>query len=231
MSKNAIAKKTNDINLEGATKLSALVSEGLDLANKGYISVAPHVAKLYDCHGYKALGYKNFDEMCFLEWGMSHGTSVGLKKVFELAGVVTKDNEYIIPDKYLEYGYTKLLRIAENKKQFKEANLDPFEVFTPDMSWREMADKLKATLEDKAKKQDENAIDTTEGATTEGATTEGATNEGATNEETSITPTARLNSIMSELLEIRKKLALKPEKDCLFDAIIANIKEVKKAIK
>lgn len=36
---------------------------------------------------------------------------------------------------------------------------------------------------------------------------------------------------LKELLDIRKEVALKPEKDCLFDAIIANIKEVKKAIK
>ena len=231
MGKNAIAKKTNDISLEGATKLTALVSEGLDLANKGYISVAPHVAKLYDCHGYKALGYKNFDEMCMFEWGMSHGTSVGIRKVFDLAGVVTKDNQYIIPDKYLEYGYTKLLRIAENKKEFKEANLDPFEVFTPDMSWREMVDKLKATLADKAKTQDENAIESsaTEGA--ENASAEGAENASAEGAEVEKTPIARLNAIMSELLDIRKELNLKPEKDLHFDALIATIKEIKKAIK
>lgn len=231
MGKNAIAKKDNTISLEGANKLVGLVSEGLDLANKGYISVAPHVAKLYDCKGFKALGYKNFDEMCMFEWGMSHGTSVGIRKVFDLAGVVTKDNEYIIPEKYLAYGYTKLLRIAENKKEFKEANLDPFEVFTPDMSWREMVDKLKATLADKASDQDNNAIETTatEGTGAEGTGAEGTEAEGTGADEK--TPIARLNAIMSELMDIRKELNLKPEKDLHFDALIATIKEIKKAIK
>lgn len=231
MGKNAITKKDNTMSLEGANKLVGLVAEGLDMANKGYISVAPHVAKLYDCKGFKALGYKNFDEMCMFEWGMSHGTSVGIRKVFDLAGVVTKDNEYIIPDKYLAYGYTKLLRIAENKREFKEANLDPFEVFTPDMSWREMVDTLKATLADKASEQDNNAIETTatEGTGAEGTGAEGTSAEGAGAEEK--TPIARLNAIMSELMDIRKELNLKPEKDLHFDALIATIKEIKKAIK
>ena len=221
MGKNAVAKKDNTMSLEGANKLVGLVSEGLDMANKGYISVAPHVAKLYDCKGFKALGYKNFDEMCMFEWGMSHGTSVGIRKVFDLAGVVTKENEYIIPEKYLAYGYTKLLRIAENKKEFKEANIDPFEVFTPNMSWREMVDTLKATLADKADNQDANAIETTATEST------GAESTGAEEK----TPIARLNAIMSELMDIRKELNLKPEKDLHFDALIATIKEIKKAIK
>ena len=231
MGKNAVAKKDNTMSLEGANKLVGLVSEGLDMANKGYISVAPHVAKLYDCKGFKALGYKNFDEMCMFEWGMSHGTSVGIRKVFDLAGVVTKENEYIIPEKYLAYGYTKLLRIAENKKEFKEANIDPFEVFTPNMSWREMVDTLKATLADKADNQDANAIETTAtestGAESTGAESTGAESTGAEEK----TPIARLNAIMSELMDIRKELNLKPEKDLHFDALIATIKEIKKAIK
>ena len=121
MSKNEVAKKTNEMSAKGASVLVSEVSSGLQLVQKGYLSVTPQVAKLYDCKGYKALGYKNFDEMCMLEWGMSHGTSVGIRKVFSLVGTVSANNEYKIPEKYLEYGYTKLLKIAENKTDFEKA--------------------------------------------------------------------------------------------------------------
>ena len=159
MSNNAIAAKSNEMSLNGAQALVSEVTNGLALVQKGYLSVTPQIAKLYACKGFKALGYKNFDEMCMLEWGMSHGTSVGIRKVFAMVGTVSANNEYKIPDKYMEYGYTKLLKIAENKTDFEKANIKPFDMFTPDMTIREMLDTLKLALEDKAKEQDANAID------------------------------------------------------------------------
>jgi hypothetical protein len=95
---------------------------------------------------------------------MSHGTVSGLRKVFDRFGS-TKENEdgtksYTIPDKYLEWGYTKLHLIASDEQKFKEAGINPFEVFTPDMTLKTMKDTLALKLEDKAKDQDANAIDT-----------------------------------------------------------------------
>lgn len=229
MSKNEVARRTNEMSAKGASALVSEVSSGLQLVQKGYLSVTPQVAKLYDCKGYKALGYKNFDEMCMLEWGMSHGTSVGIRKVFDLVGTVSANNEYKIPAKYLEYGYTKLLKIAENKTDFEKANIKPFEVFTPDMTIKQMIDTLKARLEDKAEKQDTEAIDATE-ATEPAGTTE-ATEPTEATEATEATPVTRINSIMSELLDIRKAVKLSAEKDAYFDAVLANLKEIKKAIK
>ena len=229
MSKNEVAKKNNEMSAKGASALVSEVLSGLQLVQKGYLSVTPQVAKLYDCKGYKALGYKNFDEMCMLEWGMSHGTSVGIRKVFSLVGTVSANNEYKIPEKYLEYGYTKLLKIAENKTDFEKANIKPFEVFTPDMTIKEMIDTLKAKLEDKAEKQDAEAIDAIDA--TEATEATEATDAIDATEATEATSITRINRIMSELLEIRKAVKLSAEKDAYFDSIIANLKEIKKAIK
>ena len=229
MSKNEVAKKSNEMSAKGASVLVSEVSSGLQLVQKGYLSVTPQVAKLYDCKGYKVLGYKNFDEMCMLEWGMSHGTSVGIRKVFALVGTVSANNEYKIPEKYLEYGYTKLLKIAENKTDFEKANIKPFEVFTPDMTIKQMIDTLKARLEDKAEKQDTEAIDTTESA--EATESAEVTNTTESAEATEATPITKINAIMSELLEIRKAVKLPAEKDVYFDSVLANLKEIKKSIK
>ena len=163
MSKNTSLATSNNakgMSLEGATKLCKEVHEGLAIISKGYISVMPQLNKLYDCKGFKALGYNNFDDFCKMEFGMSHGTTVGIRKVWGMIGSVTANNEYIIPEKYKDWGYTQLLMIAQDKAKFEEVGIKPFEVFTPDMTIKEMANTLKAKLEEKAQDQDNNAIDT-----------------------------------------------------------------------
>lgn len=232
-----VAKKTNEISLAGAQNLVNSVKDGLALINKGYLAIAPDVAKLYDCKGYKALGYKNFDELCKLEFGMSHGTTVGIRKVFDKFGSVSKENKYSIPEKYAEYGYTKLLLMTD--KKFDEVGINPLEAFTPDMTIGEMQSALKEKLEDKAEKQDKNAIDTT---AKEIEDAERATkamqdyydevlkgDEGA--EDVEASPIDRANEIIELVKQLQSEVNLKPEKMALFDAVIANMKEIKKLVK
>lgn len=223
-------QKTNELNLVGAEKLRDSIKDGLKLVSQGYLAITPDVAKMYDCKGFKALGYKNFDELCMMEFGMSHGTTVGIRKVFDKFGSVTKENKYVIPEKYLAYGYTKLLLFTD--KKFAETGIDPIAEFTPDMTIAQMKDALKARLEDKAEKQDKDAIDTT---ATEAAEATEATAEKSIidNSEANAEVDVKqmLANIIAEVEEVRKLTELKPEKDCLFDAVIANLKDIKKAIK
>ena len=227
---NLATTKTNEISLAGAQTLVASVKDGLALVNKGYLAIAPDVTKLYDCKGYKALGYKNFDEMCMLEFGMSHGTTVGIRKVFAKFGAVSKDNKYSIPDKYTEYGYTKLLLMTD--KKFEDAGINPIETFTPDMTISEMKDALKAKLEDKAEKQDNSAIEST--ATIKEGIEKSIIDNSEPAEFAEDAP-ATLADKASEIIELVKALQseanLKPEKMALFDAVLANMKEIKKLVK
>lgn len=231
MAKTQIAtQKTNELSPQGAQTLVNSVKDGLKLVSQGYLAITPDVAKLYDCKGFKALGYKNFDELCTMEFGMSHGTTVGIRKVFDKFGSVTKENKYIIPEKYLAYGYTKLLLFTD--KKFVETGIDPIAEFTPEMTIAEMKDVLKARLEDKAEKQDKSAIDTT---------AEDVSHETSDDSEKSIidNPEAAaevdvkqmLANIIVEVEEVRKLTNLRPEKDCLFDGVIANLKDIRKSIK
>ncbi len=236
MSKNALTTKTNEISLKGAQELVSEVTSGLELVQKGYLSITPQLAKLYDCKGFKALGYKNFDEMCTMLWGMSHGTTVGIRKVFSMVGTVSANNEYKIPEKYLEYGYTKLLKIAENKVDFEKANIKPFEVFTPDMTIKEMIDTLKTALEDKAKDQDDNAIDTTE-STESTESTEPTEFTESNNDIIEITPELDAERLLNDIIGcadmIKQKYSdlFKIEKIAYLDAIVSNAKELKKEVK
>lgn len=238
MANNLVANKTNELSVNGARELVVNIQSGLALVSKGYLMIAPDVQKLYDCKGYKALGYKNFDELCALEFGMSHGTTVGIRKVFEKFGTVTKENKYLIPEKYLEYGYTKLLLMTD--KKFEENGINPIETFTPDMTINDMKDALKLKLEAKAEKQDATAIDTT---ATEEATEEKSiidnSEEATATEEPSVEnlPKNMRNAkeVIEDMLEDAKSLKnllnIKPEKMALLDAIEANLKELKKLAK
>ena len=141
------------------------IEEHLNLASKGYLAIAPLIAEVYDNDYFVVKGYKNIDQYAEAEHAMSHGTVSGLRKVFARFGS-TKENEdgtksYTIPEKYLDWGYTKLHLIASDEQKFKDAGIEPFEVFTPDMTIKAMKDTLALKLEDKAKEQDANAIDTT----------------------------------------------------------------------
>ena len=228
---NLATVKTNEISLKGAESLRDSIKKGLALVNKGYLAITPDVAKLYDCKGFKALGYKNFDEMCALEFGMSHGTTVGIRKVFERFGTVSKENKYSIPDKYTEYGYTKLLLFTD--KKFAETGIDPIVEFTPDMTIAEMKDALKLKLEDKADKQDKTAIDTTAEEVSENTTAE-EVSENTTAEEVSEEVTAKsiIDNMMADLKTLEKLMAdLKPEKKLLLEGIEYNLKELKKLAK
>ena len=225
---NLATAKTNEISLAGAQTLVASVKDGLALVNKGYLAIAPDVTKLYDCKGYKALGYRNFDEMCALEFGMSHGTTVGIRKVFAKFGSVSKENKYTIPDKYAEYGYTKLLLMTD--KKFEDAGINPIETFTPDMTISEMKDALKAKLEDKAEKQDNSAIEST-ATIKEDIEKSIIDNQEEPIEDVVAEPTDRVAEIIELVKQLKSEVDLKPEKMVLFDAILANLKEIKKAIK
>lgn len=228
---NLATTKTNEISLAGAQTLVASVKDGLALVNKGYLAIAPDVAKLYDCKGYKALGYRNFDELCALEFGMSHGTTVGIRKVFDKFGSVSKENKYTIPDKYAEYGYTKLLLMTD--KKFEDAGINPIETFTPDMTIAEMKDALKAKLEDKAEKQDESAIEST--ATIkediEKSIIDNSEESTEITADVEASPIDRANEIIELVKQLQSEVELKPEKMVLFDAVLANMKEIKKLIK
>ena len=230
---NALSTKTNEMSLEGARKLADSVKEGMALVNKGYLSIAPMVAKLYDCKGFKALGYKNYDEMCALEFGMSHGTATDIRKVFKRFGAVSVQNEYSIPDKYTEYGYTKLLLFASDAQKFENAGINPLEVFTPDMTIKEMRETLKAKLEDKADKQDATATDTTatESTATESTeTTESTATESTETSTTELSIRDRLDAVIVEIEAIKKEMNVKPDKD-RFDGAIAYLKEMRKLAK
>ena len=235
MSNTSLAtQKSSELNLAGAQALVESVKDGMKLVSQGYLAITPDVAKLYDHKGFKALGYKNFDDMCTMEFGMSHGTTVGIRKVFDRFGAISKDNKYSIPEKYLEYGYTKLLLFTD--KKFKEAGIDPIEEFTPDMTMAQMKDVLKLRLEEKAEKQDKEAIDTT--ATEEKSIIDNSTEEAQNTEEVQNTEEAQVldpKTIATEIIELVTELQsmveLKPEKMVLFEAVIANMKEIKKLIK
>lgn len=232
MASTKLATKDNAISLEGASKLVTEVKDGLKLVSQGYLAITPHVTKLYDCKGFKALGYKNFDEMCAMEFGMSHGTTVGIRKVFAKFGTVSKENKYSIPDKYLEYGYTKLLFMTD--KKFEEAGINPLEIFTPNMTIAEMRDTLTSALDDKADKQDNEAIDTTATEVTEGAeVAEGAEVSEGTEDARPRTVNDVFEDLFYSLSTLRVNIgdSIKKEKLALFDAIESNLKELQKEAK
>ena len=227
---NLSTVKTNEISLKGAEDLRDSIKKGLALVNKGYLAITPDVAKLYDCKGFKALGYKNFDEMCALEFGMSHGTTVGIRKVFERFGTVSKENKYSISDKYTEYGYTKLLLFTD--KKFAETGIDPIAEFTPDMTIAEMKDALKLKLEDKADKQDKTAIDTTAEEVAEEVAENTTAEEVAEEVSEEVTAKSIIDNMMADLKTLEKLMAdLKPEKKLLLEGIDYNLKELKKLAK
>ena len=167
MAKNAIVKKTPEMMAKAVTRMATIDTEiesHLNGINKGYLNIAPLVAEVYDNEYYIALGYKNIDDYAKAEHEMSHGTLVGLRKVYARFGS-TKENEdgtksYTIPEKYTDWGYTKLLLIANDEQSFKDAGIEPFEVFKPTMTIKEMKAELQLKLAEKAEKQDADAIDT-----------------------------------------------------------------------
>lgn len=238
MSKNALAtQKSSELSLAGASALVSSIKDGMKLVSQGYLAITPDVAKLYDHKGYKALGYKNFDEMCAMEFGMSHGTTVGIRKVFDKFGSVSKDNAYTISDKYLEYGYTKLLLFTD--KKFAEAGIDPIEAFTPDMTMAEMKSALSDKLTEKAKEQDKSAIDTTAedvSRETSDQTEEKSiidNSEESTEEKSPVQERMVYTQEILTAANILKDMCsdIKPEKLALLDAVIANIKDFEKEVK
>lgn len=227
MANNSLATvKTNDLSVKGATDLVTNVKEGLALVSKGYLAITPDVAKLYDCKGYKALGYKNFDELCAIEFGMSHGTTVGIRKVFDKFGTKTQDNKYMIPEKYMEFGYTKLLLMTD--KKFTEAGINPLEMFTPDMTIADMRNALTEKLSAKADKQDNEAIDVTPSEEASENASENASEVPFTDNE--LSPSEEFDCIVDELKKWQDKNCsnFKPEKAILFDSVYANLSEIYK---
>lgn len=231
MASTKLATKDNAISLEGASQLVASVKDGLKLVSQGYLAITPDVAKLYDCKGYKALGYKNFDEMCALEFGMSHGTTVGIRKVFKQFGSVSKENKYSIPDKYLEYGYTKLLLFTDPK--FEKAGIDPIKEFDPTMTMAEMRDKLATALEAKADKQENDAIDTTATEVTEHDNVSRETSEDNEPTAKALTDIELIDSMLvdTNTLRVMADGVVNKSKLALLDAIEANLKELKAEFK
>lgn len=184
--KNEVVKRTPEMLAKAQERMTAIdasIENHLNGINKGYLSIAPLIAEVYDNDYYVVKGYKNIDDYAKAEHEMSHGTVSGLRKVFDRFGS-SKENEdgtktYTIPEKYTAWGYTKLLLIASDEQKFKDAGLEPFEIFTPDMTIKAMKETLALKLEDKAKKQDENAIDT-DGKEVDNSTTAEADSASAT---------------------------------------------------
>ena len=193
--KNEVVKRTPEMLAKAQERMTVIdttIEDHLNGINKGYLSIAPLIAEVYDNDYFVVKGYKNIDQYAEAEHAMSHGTVSGLRKVFARFGS-TKENEdgtktYTIPEKYTEWGYTKLLLIASDEQKFKDAGIEPFEVFTSDMTIKAMKDALSLKLEEKAKKQDENAIDTTasevEKKKKDGAPEDGAPENGAPDNDT-----------------------------------------------
>lgn len=166
--KNAIVKRTPEMLEAARTRMTTIdteINHQLELASKGYLCIAPLIAEVYYNEYYIALGYKNIDDYAKAEHDMSHGTVTGLRQVFDRFGSVIEKEDgskvYMIPEKYTDWGYTKLYNINLAKKDFEDAGINPFEVFTPDMTLKEMKATLALKLSEKADKQDANAIDTT----------------------------------------------------------------------
>lgn len=225
---------------DGAQALVTEIQQGMALISDGYMAILPQVAKLDNCKGYKALGYDKMDDCALNEFGMSHGTVCGIRKVFKLYGNVSAKNEYSIPNKYKEYGYTKLLFFASDINNFETAGIDPFEVFTPSMTIKEMKSTLALALADKASEQDKNAIDVTEDSNNDNTTTsDNATTSDntTTSDETEITPLEERLDLLEEISKCTKMLhdlcddTIKAERLALLDAIIANVKDFEKEVK
>ena len=230
MANTTVSKIT--ISKDNATKLVTTVRDGLALVNKGYLAITPQVARLYDTKAFEVLGYRNFDELCMNEFGMSHGTTVGIRKVFARFGTKSsKDGSYSIPEQYLEWGYTKLLLFATDEVKFKLANIDPLTEFNPNMTIGEMRSALKLALDDKANDQEKNAIDT-DGSIIDNSEATEATEATEVQEHT---PLERMANLISEAKALKEMAEInnwvKPEKLALFDAIIANAKDLEKLLK
>lgn len=247
MSENTTVSKVT-ISKENADKLIGSIRENLKVVSKGYLTIAPDLAKLYDTKAYDVLGFKNFDDLCDNMFDMSHGTTVGIRKVFALYGT-KKDGNYSIPQKYLDYGYSKLLYFATDDKKFKSANIDPFVAFTPDMTLAQMKSTLTNALIAKAKEQDENAIDTTaeemsknDNSTEEVTAEEMSNNDNSTEEATAEemtfndwakNPKAYIDYILKDMEALKSIVSdiVKPEKLVYMDGAIDYMKSLKKAIK
>ena len=234
MATTTVSKVT--ITKDNANVLVDNIREGLRTINKGYLAIAPDVQKLYDTHAFEVLGYKNFDEMCTNLFEMSHGTTVGIRKVFARFGSKSsKDGSYCIPEKYLEWGYTKLLLFATDDKKFKDANIEPLEMFNPSMTIGEMKNALATALADKAKKQDDNAIETTAEETTAEETTaeETTAEEPKTMADWASNPKAYCEQIINDMTALKSIIEndIKPEKLAILDGAIAYMKDIKKLIK
>lgn len=224
------------ISTPAANELVASIRDGLRTINKGYLAIAPDVAKLYDGEAYKALGYKNFDELCRMEFEMAHGTTVGIRKVFAKFGSKnTKTGAYSIPEKYTEWGYTKLLLFCD--KRFEEVGINPLEEFNPSMTIGQMRATLDSLLEDKAKAQEANAIDTTAtDVSRETSADLSDTSEYSSEEETQEVQEATDKDLLNDIMELAKELKnrmnyIGGEKSCLLDEIIATAKELKRVAK
>ena len=233
MANTTVSKVT--ITKDNANVLVSNIREGLRTINKGYLGIAPDVQKLYDTKAFEVLGYKNFDEMCTDLFEMSHGTTVGIRKVFARFGSKSsKDGSYCIPEKYLEWGYTKLLFFASSKSDFEKANINPLEVFTPSMTMGEMKLALTTALTDKATQQDKNAIETTASEVDENENETTASEfQSMTLEDWATNPKAYCDQIINDMNALHGilKNSMKPEKLTILEGAIAYMKEVKKAIK
>lgn len=161
----AIAPRTPEMVAELTSRANQLTSEIhsiMGATEKGFLSLAPLMAEVRERSLYTLLGYKNIDEYGKFEHGMSHGTIVGLNKVYSLFGSTNDDKtEFRIPEQYLKWGYTKLLLFADEKDNFKSVGIDPLEQFTSDMTIKEMRLTLANALQLKIEEQEKNAIDTT----------------------------------------------------------------------
>ena len=103
-------------------------------------------------------------------------------------------------------------------------------VYPSNMTIAEMKDALKAKLEDKAEKQDNSAIEST-ATIKEDIEKSIIDNSEEPIEDVVAEPIDRVAEIIELVKQLQSEVDLKPEKMALFDAVLANLKEIKKAIK
>lgn len=236
--KNAIVKRTPEMLEAARTRMETIdveIEKHLELASKGYLCIAPLISEIYDNEYYIALGYKNIDDYAKAEHDMSHGTVVGLRQVFERFGSRISNEDgtttYMIPEKYTAWGYTKLYNINKAKDDFEKADINPFEVFTPDMTLKEMKAALQLKLGAKAEQQDADAIDTTakDVESNSNATVDTPTAEAVEAEAHEVTFNDYLDELNAAIERMREYLKndINEVKTCA-DTIKGNIKTLEK---
>ena len=98
----------------------------LSKAEKAFTQVSCEIAWLYENDRYKALAPDmNFEQFAEYHFGFKKTQAYGLLKLVERFGNRSEDGNYIIDDKYKEYGHTKLINMVNLSDKQIEENIEP----------------------------------------------------------------------------------------------------------